>query len=330
MKILPFLSLLGLLLLTPSAWAGALERAAAISAFDEGQNLMEQGDVAAACAKFQESYDLDPQLGSLLHLANCREENGQVATAWGLFLSAEEWAEKQGDERRQLAEDRAAALAPQVSRIKLRFSGSLPQGATLTRDGVDIPPALWKRPIPIDQGEHTLAIAADGYAPWESTISVDAAGQTMAIDIPELTPLAQQDGAVSVEDSNGKAPRSLMARKWPAFVAAGVGVAGGVVWGIFGVQSMQAKSDADSQCGKGQPCLDGDTDLRKEAWDAGNIATIGAIVTGVGLATAGVLWFSLPGRDEKVTSAGFGPDPAHGPRWKVGVHLGGAQLEGHF
>lgn len=321
---------LALTTLTDLAYAGSIERTSAIAAFDEAQALMERGDTKAACTKFQESYELDAQLGSLLHLADCREQNGQFASAWGAFLSAAEWAEKQGDDRAQLAKDRAAQLAPRVSYLTLTFEKPLPSSGTIQYAGTTVPKALWGKRIPADEGVSPLEVSAEGYQPWSSPVTISGEGTTTEIQVPALSAAGVAD-ATPAPDVPGSTNRSLMARKWPAFVAAGLGVAGGVVWGVFGVQSMNAKSDADDLCGEGFQCVDpGGTDLRQKAYEAGDIATIGAIVTGVGLGAAGVLWLVLPGSQTAKQESAALPLSERAPEWRVGVRWGGVTFAGQF
>src|SRR5689334_5913935 len=57
--------------------------------FRQGKELMGKGQIAEACAAFDASQKLDPTIATLLNQAACREKNGQLATAWGLFLEAE-------------------------------------------------------------------------------------------------------------------------------------------------------------------------------------------------------------------------------------------------
>jgi hypothetical protein len=329
-KLVQLLLPLALTTLVDLAHAGSIERASAIAAFDEAQALMQQGATEAACSKFQESYELEAQLGSLLHLADCREQNGQFASAWGAFLSAAEWAEKQGDERAQLAKDRAAQLAPRVSYLTLTFEKPLPSSATIHHAGAAVPRALWGKRIPADPGTSPLEVSAEGYQSWSSTVTISGEGTNTQVDIPALSPAASTS-QTPPPDVRGNTNRSLMARKWPAFVAAGLGVAGGVVWGVFGVQSMSAKSQADDRCGEGFQCVDaGGTDLRQKAYDAGDIATIGAIVTGVGLGAAGVLWLVLPGSAAAKPESASLPLSERNPEWRVGLRWGGVTLAGEF
>src|SRR5262245_38278640 len=76
-------------LLTTSGLARAAEprdAAAAEVLFEAGKNLMERGDYAAACPKFEESYRLDPATGALFALALCHERAGKIATAWVEYM----------------------------------------------------------------------------------------------------------------------------------------------------------------------------------------------------------------------------------------------------
>src|SRR5262245_753369 len=72
-------------------------RALAVQLFDQAESLSAERRFAEACPKYAESYRLDPQLGALIHLADCLEQNGQLASAWGSFRDAAELATKRGD-----------------------------------------------------------------------------------------------------------------------------------------------------------------------------------------------------------------------------------------
>src|SRR5688572_14406309 len=59
-----------------AALPAAGQPAAADMLFKEAVKLAEQGKWAEACPKFQASYELDPQLGALMSLADCHVEEG--------------------------------------------------------------------------------------------------------------------------------------------------------------------------------------------------------------------------------------------------------------
>src|SRR5437870_1665929 len=84
--------------------------------FREGRELMQKGKIAEACADFEQSQKLEPAPTTLLNLAGCREKNGQLATAWGLFLEAERTTRSASDgttkQLHDVAKTKAAKLEP--------------------------------------------------------------------------------------------------------------------------------------------------------------------------------------------------------------------------
>ena len=84
----------------------------AIRLFEDATSLFESGKFAQACDKWAESQRLDPQLGTLVHLADCYVKLGKTASAWALFQEAVEIATQRGDDRLELARSRVAELEP--------------------------------------------------------------------------------------------------------------------------------------------------------------------------------------------------------------------------
>src|SRR5436190_14534460 len=69
-------------LLTATTTARSQRESVAESLFRQAREEMKRGEAAAACPKFEESYRLDPSIGTLLNLALCEEALGHSATAW--------------------------------------------------------------------------------------------------------------------------------------------------------------------------------------------------------------------------------------------------------
>jgi hypothetical protein len=107
-----------------SAPAAAEDVAAAEALFRRGLTAMEAGRYADGCASIAESQRLDPRLGTLFTLAECRSKEGKIATAVALyddFLAALDRLPP-ADQARQGARQRVAgekrrALAPHVPRL---------------------------------------------------------------------------------------------------------------------------------------------------------------------------------------------------------------------
>jgi tetratricopeptide (TPR) repeat protein len=92
--------------------------------FRQGRELMAAGKLAEACAAFEESQKLEAATTTLLNLANCRELNGQLATAWGLFLDAMRQTRGASDDATQklhdAAKNHADKLEPRVSKLTIK------------------------------------------------------------------------------------------------------------------------------------------------------------------------------------------------------------------
>lgn len=319
------------ILVTPNVSAQDA-RAASVLAYDQAEALMAAGKVAEACPRYAESQKLDPQLGTLLHLADCLEKNGQTASAWAAFRDAAEIAEQRGDARKKFADKRIKALAPRLSRLQI----NVPQGAELhvERDAVVVGNALLNSPVPTDPGSHTITASAPGRQTWTGTVVVKKDGSTAVITIPELekeiAPAAPASAAVetTAKPADTEQPTkpadteqgSSMGKRWPALAAGVVGVAGIAVGSVFGLKSMAKKDEASKHC-DGAKCSDqtGVT-LKDEAIKAGNISTIGFVVGGVGLATGVVLWFALPSSSQKT-------EGSQAARTRVGLTPSAVTLE---
>src|SRR5580692_6130162 len=76
---------------------GAPNVTVADAVFREAQGLLAQGKTHEACEKFAESNRLDPQLGTLLNLAVCHEQEERTATAWSDYDAVVEQARRRGD-----------------------------------------------------------------------------------------------------------------------------------------------------------------------------------------------------------------------------------------
>lgn len=72
---------------------------------------MSQGDFALACLKFDQSFQIDPAVGTLFNLGNCQEKLGRTSDACKSYRGAEQMARQRGqDERAKFAGERASAL----------------------------------------------------------------------------------------------------------------------------------------------------------------------------------------------------------------------------
>jgi len=159
--------------------------------FHQGKELLAKGQIAEACAAFDASEKLDPTTSTVLNQANCRETNGQFATAWGLFLEAERLSRAGSDEgSRQMhaiAAARAAQLEPRLSTLRINVARDVQVGGLeVLRDQERVDIGAWNEALPIDGGSYRIVARAPGNAEWSTTVNVAAERDAKTIDIPRL------------------------------------------------------------------------------------------------------------------------------------------------
>jgi hypothetical protein len=204
--------------------------AQAEAVFRQGKELMATGRIAEACAAFDASQKLDPTVPTLLNQANCRERNGQLATAWGLFLEAERQTRagtnKASQQMHATALARAAKLEPRMSTLRIDVpAGSRVSGLEILRNGEVLDLATWSQALPIDGGTYHILARAPGNAEWSSTIEVAAEGDARTIEIPELratkvNPAKAAEGSTAAH-APAKAAEGSTAAHAPARAAEG-------------------------------------------------------------------------------------------------------------
>lgn len=265
----------------PSA-AAQTESGAAQALFDEAKGLMARGSYELACPKLQESQRLEPALGTLLNLADCREKEGKLASAWSLFRDAEAIAHRSGPEEAvAVARQRAAQLEQRVPRLELRLSAAAPTGFRLTRNDVVVGEAQLGTPIPLDPGTYRVTASAPGYASWETTVKLRESVGIVNVLVPVLHPARQATAVTPPPAPPATAKTESAGAPVLTWVLGGAGV---VALGASTWLGLSAKSQYDSaNCPQHACATKGDLDARSAA------RTKAAVATGLGLGGALVL-----------------------------------------
>jgi hypothetical protein len=263
---------------------------AAQSMFNEARALLEQGRTEEACALFEKSAVLEPNVGTLLNLGGCHEQRGQLATAWGVYNRALRLAIKRSDPRIANARDEAARIEPRLARVTIALAPGLAStpGLTVTRNGVPVSAAVFDVAAPVDSGEQVIVVRAPRHHAWTDK-RVIADGTSVVVRVPVL------------EADAVDAPRPSSQAK----VGLGVGIGGvaaiatGLVLGAVAIGKWSSVTDA---C----PAVDGvalcpsesvQAQRRDDVDSAQTFATVSTIVTSVGLvalATGIVLRLTSP------------------------------------
>jgi tetratricopeptide (TPR) repeat protein len=143
--------------LAASRVAHAGDPAAGEAAFNAGLALAEQEKWAEACPKFLASVQFDPQLGARLHLANCYEKIGKLASSWASWKEGLELAKEKNDERVPTIQERIAALEPRLPHLRLDVAHpEVP--LVVKRDEAVVPSASFGLALPVDPGPIAITV----------------------------------------------------------------------------------------------------------------------------------------------------------------------------
>jgi tetratricopeptide (TPR) repeat protein len=309
--------------------------AAAQALFDQAVELTKHDKYDEACPKFQESNRLDPSIGAQFQLANCHERNGRIASAWAMFLDVASQSRARAQlEREAVARERAAKLEPRLPRLVVTVpEGSKVPGLEIRRNGILVGAAQWGTPMPVDPGEVELTLQASGKESLRQRVRLEE-GKTFNYSVPaladaapvtarETTPAsaATEQPAVPAPPRSPSPPADAGTnrnRPWVIGLST-VGVAGLAVGTTFALLALSKYEQSKDDCDKDDvnACGSHGIELRDEARTKGDIATVGFIVGGVGLAGAGVLW--LTGAGSAGTHSGFSSRLRAAPVWAPGT-----------
>lgn len=284
-------------------------KAEAQALFDDGRSLVEHRQFAEACPKFAESQRLDPGIGTELWLADCYENNGQVASAWAAFKEAAAAAALVHDKRETVARDRATALESKIPRLMVVVSDTAAaQGLEVRRDGVIMAATAWGFALPVDPGVHTIAASAPSHKPWSTTVQVVGRADTLQVTIPALEdalPRAAQERnpaphADNIETQPPPAPEAPPdtagnGERLAGALLAGAGVLGIGVGTFF---SFDAKSTYDASnrgdCSSDNMCSSAGLHDRDVANQKALVATLAMGIGAAAVVSGGILYFFAP------------------------------------
>lgn len=315
-----FLAACALAVATPSRAQGPDAKAAAQVLFEQGRQLVEQGQYAEACPKFAESLKLDRGIGTMLWLADCYESNGQTASAWAFFKEGAAAAALAHDSREKVARERIAKLEGKLTTVGVLVApeASL-SGLEIRRDGIVVGADEWGIGVPVDPGVHTISATAPGRKPWTTNVELAARPGLVSVTVPVLEPVAASapGGAPTATEASVATPPTSDARNGSTqrtigLVVAGAGVVSLGLGAYFGLaaKSTYDSSNADGHCANNQCDSQGLSDRSS----ASTQATVATVLLGFGVAAAAggaVLYFTAP-RAHAVSSLALSPVPAPG------------------
>jgi hypothetical protein len=297
------------------------------AAYNEAEKLLAQEQPAQACVRYADSYRLDPQLGALLHVADCNERIDKLATAWRGFEAGYQLALKKGDERASVARERADALLPRLSYLRVNLPPDAGATAQVVVDGTPLEASLVGKDLAVDRGTHTIVVTGEGLEKWRTEAVAKGVPGVQYFDVPSWrAPPPGPDGRDSTGNWLGMDPSVRRVLGW---TAVGFGVAGVGLSTYFFVLLNSKKKDAEAVENAFDTCT---VECNQDATNAALVdladdqkrARTAGIISGVAgavfLTGGALLLFVNPPAPER--SASRAP--------QIGIGLGSVTLRGEF
>lgn len=182
------------LLWAPAASWAQSQTAEAESLFADGKRYMKEGKIEEACVAFATSQMLEARATTMLNLADCHEQDGMLATAWGEFLQARELAKKNRDKKSEaVATQFAERLKKKVSKLTIAVGdGVYIKGMEVFRVDEDrktvqaVESLRWNHALPIDGGTYRIWVRAPKHEDWNVQVEVATKGDHKTVTVARL------------------------------------------------------------------------------------------------------------------------------------------------
>jgi hypothetical protein len=294
--------------------------------FREGKRLMSEGKIAEACTAFEGSYRKEAAVTTLLNLADCREKNGQYASAWGHFIDAERKTRGSAADAgfNSTAKDRASKLEGRLSYLIINVPDEARvDGLEITRNGQPVDAAEWNRDIPVDGGVWKVEGKAPAYEAWSTEVKVAKEKDKQSVNVPRFRALPKDERPTGPEEPlpEGPAPSSFTGKRKAALGVGAVGVVGLVAGTVIYFQASGIYNDAKEATTTAER-----TRLTDDANGKYLVAQIGWGVGAAAVGAAAFLWFTGGplAAAERADETGMILAP------HVDSHSAGFVLGGHF
>lgn len=304
----------------PVLTANPQQKQAAQNLYKGAMRSFEARQFDKAFEEFRSSYETVASPNSHLMMARSLRDAGKLVEAHQEYEAVAQEAtaaaelDKKYEETSRSAHSEGLALRANLAMVTFRVAGA-PADAQLTVGNRLIDRATWANPHPFAPGDVACTLSVAGKADVQRTVKL-AAGteETVTFELSEEGAPASAPESPTPSSSGVHASGNLLGlskRQW-AYVAGGVGAAGFVTFGVFGVMNNARYNDLQNSCPGGQCPGDRSGDV-----DAGRryqtIANVGLAVGVVGLGAGTALYFMSRGEQPKQSGAARTTEVAVGP-----------------
>ncbi|HLK37371.1 MAG TPA: tetratricopeptide repeat protein [Polyangiaceae bacterium] len=284
--------------------ATPVQREQAQSRFLKGKALLDGHQYEQALTELRASYEIVASPNTRLEVARSLEGLGRLVEAYAEFgRTVTEAKELAGEDRRYSRASAAASLERSELEFKLGFVSLAIQNAAestrVTVGGEELRRAAWGEPAPVAPGLTEVVVETPGRSPVRQTVTL-AAGQRGVLTLDAQSGAAIEPSPPPPEPADTatpappEAPADHAWMRTSAYVAAGVGAAGLVAFGVFGAMAKSTYDDLQSSCGA-NPCPSSKADEISSGKTKQLVANVGLAVGILG-AVSGVTLFVLSPR----------------------------------
>ncbi len=278
--------------LAPDSHASA--RGAAQALFQAGRDAMGKGDFETACARFLESYRLDPAGGTIMNLGNCQTKKGELASALESFQTAKEQL-KSDDWRRATVIKYISDLKTRVPKLVIEKDADAPAGMKAKRGELDIGEGMFGAAIPVNPGALEIIVTAPGYQGLKYSVTI-VEGETKRVQVNPGEKL--QAGAPAAASAPARVKKPAATQKpsdkaspaaseggnsagWPVLAFGSVFVVAGAITGVF---ARSAETEHHDECNdQTRTCTTAGQDAAESATRLSIMSNVGWILGGVGV-----------------------------------------------
>ena len=279
------------------------DRAQAKTLWTKGKRFAAQQNLDEAITALRAACELDPKAQYQLDLARALESDGLLVEARDTARLVEDSKEPNTQRAKKVAEELRVSLDARIPRLKVSVESDDPAGIAVRVGSEDVEA---DRETEFDPGPYVVRAQGPNGASAEQRVKLEERER-------RTVRLVMRGGRASKEPVSMDDGKGTMI---PAIVAYGIGGAGLVVGGIFGVQAYRQTSAVNEVCG-GVRCPRKYLPDIELALEYGNVSTVGFAAGGLALAAGLALTFTV-GRDREPASTDASLRPVVGPGF-VGI-----------
>lgn len=335
---------IALVLSFATARTASADPAVADQLFKQAKDLLKEGKIAEACKRFQESFETDPAVGSLMNLADCLERDGRIASAYGRWSEAVELTQRRKDERVDFARQRRDALKPKLSFLTIQVAGQ-GEGLSIYRGNTKLTQGAFGIALPTDPGSAVVQVVRSDQVLWERTVALkEAESATVLVDLGEIArvnPPPVKKRVDKAEGGTGTGTDTEAASFWGPQRVAGlvlmsVGVAGAAVGFTFGGLASSKSGDIDEGCtpasGSDETrfCTDSGRAAVDEAKTFADVSTYTLVASGVIAAVGVTVFVTAPSAAIELEDRAGAPVRRIGLAPVIGPGIAGLSLQGEL